>query len=351
MKCVQTKYFALFAKPIFGILCNKKIRFALKNTACILAVLFTVTANTTSAFSDVSADDPNRPIYQHLQDVNIMSPLPSGNFSPDTLISKSQALVFALRAGGISIPADFDTTTLPRDIDPNQWYAAAIARAQTLKIISKKEFFVPNSAVTKAEFLAFTFRAAQIRTYRQWNDKDLIAKDVPADAWFAPDFWYAKKYHIAHTNQENNYVPFDSVNRQQAAIILYRHLRIWHGDESVKLFALLQGEMQTFMTKLKANEEEAAMIHLQEIRKLSRKIATVKNDKNAIAAKHLSKSFDNLVLSLRSFRYGKKLRALEYINLSIKYADKAANKSDTIKPIADEMQKIIAETLFESDVN
>lgn len=350
MICVQKKHFELFVKPIQGIFYNKKTLSVLSKLSLCLVTLFTITINTTFAFSDITAEDPNRHIYEHLRDVNIMSPLSDGAFHGELVVSKVQALTFALRAGGISIPADFDTTALPRDVDPNQWYAGTVARAQTLKIISQKEFFIPNAPISKAEFLAYVFRAAQIRTYRQWNDKDLIANDISAEDWFAADFWYAKKYHIAHSDSQNNYLPFASLSRQQVAIILYRHLRIWHGDESVRLFALLQGEMQTFMNKLK-QDQDSAMIHLQKIRELSRKIATVKNDKNAIAAKHVAQSFDHLILSLRAFRYQKNLRALEHINLSIKYANKAASKSETMRPIANEMQNIIAQTLFEASLN
>lgn len=312
----------------------------------LIAVL--ISTSQVFGFSDIAADDPNLFMYQHLQDVNIMTPLTDGAFHPEIIITKSQALTFALRAGDISIPADFEAGTLPLDVNPNEWYAKVVARAQALKIISQKDFFAPDAPVTKAEFLAFVFRSAQIKTYKEWDQNESIANDINPDNWFAPDFWYAKKYHIAHADQYNNYLPIATINRQQAAVILYRHLRIFHGGESVKLFAELQGQMQTFMTKLKQGEEEAAMIHLQAIKNLSRKIATVKNDKNAIAAKFLAKSFDNLILSLRAFRYQQNLRALEYINLSIHFADKASEKSETIKPVAAEMQNIITETLMSS---
>lgn len=305
----------------------------------------------TFAFSDIAPDDPNRHIYEHLRDINIMQAMPDGTFYGGKILTKAEALTFALRAGDITISRDFETQNLPRDVDPNQWYAAPIARAQNLNIISQKEFFAPENPITKAEFLAYLFRAAQIKTHHAWDQTTLIATDVPNDAWFAADFAYAKKYHIAHVDQAGYYHPFDNVTRQQAAIQIFRLRRILYGGEHAKLFAQLQGEMETFMTQLKDEQEAAAMSTLQNIRKLSQQIARTKNNADSIAVKYLSKSFDSLILSLRSFRYGKNLQALSHINLSIQYADKAAEKSETIAPIANEMQTIISQTLFEADRN
>jgi len=137
--------------------------------------------NLTFAFGDVPADDVNYHIIQHLHDVNIMKAYNDGNFYPEKFVTRAEAITVALRAGGIIIPTNFDSTKIPfADVNPNEWYAPAIARANEIGLIHIESGanFAPNAAITKAEFLAFLFNATNVNLAKYAKITRNIANDI-----------------------------------------------------------------------------------------------------------------------------------------------------------------------------
>ena len=65
------------------------------------------------AFGDVPQEDDNYHILQHLHDVGVMKAYNDGNFYPEKFVTRAEAITVALRAGGITIPANFDSTKIP----------------------------------------------------------------------------------------------------------------------------------------------------------------------------------------------------------------------------------------------
>lgn len=304
--------------------------------------------NLAFAFGDVPAEDHNYHIIQHLHDVNIMKAYNDGNFYPEKFVTRAEAITVALRAGGIIIPANYDASRIPfPDVNPNEWYAPAIARANEIGLIyiEPGANFAPNAAITKAEFLAFLFNSTHVNLKKYTGFSRNIAKDIPADAWFAPIFAYAKQFQIAYLPATNLYNPHKALTRREVAVMTYRQLRVFYGDETIKDFIELQAKVQQFILLLRAGESERAEFQLQRILNLSQSLTLKKNNKDAIAAAAITKSIRYLAESLRAFKQGKNLKALESLFLAIQQTERVKEKSEELKSFAEDLEGLIEETL------
>ncbi len=300
----------------------------------------------TLAFNDVSVDSPHAHVFQHLADVGVMQGFEDGSFHPEKIVSRAEALVISLRAGDVTIPKTFDFKDIPfSDVDPNAWYAPAVARAVTLKFVGSAESFRPNSPVSKSEFLAFLFRATKVNYRPFLNSKIGISDDIDEEDWFALAFAYAKKYQIASLPADNLYRPYKSLSRLEVALMTFRQLRIFHGDAATRDFLELQAEIQQFMILLRAGKSEEAQTHLPQILTLTDTLTLKRNNENAVAAQALSKSIKHLVMSIRSFKFGHDLEGLEQLFLSSRYAGRVAEKSEKLALFARDIQDVISETL------
>ncbi len=298
-----------------------------------------------SAFTDISIDDPQHHIFMHLKEVGVMGPYADGAFHPERNITRAEALTIALRAGGIAIPEPKGEMHFD-DVDLNQWYGPVVARAVELKIVSAKNLkFRPNQLVSKAEFLAFLFRATLVDFRPFFGRTAHLATDVPADSWFAPHFAYAKKYQIAHLPSDNFYRPFKVLSRREAAMMTFRQLRIFHGDEMVKTFMELQAEIQQFITLLRADKSDEAEMKLQKILRLNDELSRTKNNEDALAARAISRAMTHMADGLRYFRRGKVLMGVEYMYLAAKQVVRVQNKSESFRPFAHELLLLIEGTM------
>lgn len=299
----------------------------------------------TSAFNDVPDIDPQVEVFAHLRDVGIMKGNGDGNFYPSAIVSRAEALTIAMRAGGIVIPPEFSGDTHYGDIDPNSWYAPVVARGVETGIIKSTAInFHPQEAISKAEFLTFLFRATLVKEKHFQNTRD-VAADIPNDAWFKPYFAYAKKYQIAYLPSDNLYRPMKKLTRREVARMTYRQLRIFHGNGETKMVVEVQGEIAQFLMLVRENKMDEAQQHLHKILELNETLIRTNNNTDAVAAKAISKSMEYLSDSLRYFRYGKDLDAIENLHLASKYARKAENKEGKLGEFGQELGILIVETL------
>jgi len=311
-----------------------------------LLVLTFWSIENTLAFNDISADDTHAHVFQHLSEVGVMQGFEDGSFHPEKIVTRAEAIVIALRAGDISIPKTFEFKNIPfSDVDPNAWYAPAIARAITLEFVGKTKSFRPNAPVSKAEFLAFLFRTTKVNYRPFLNAKIGISDDIDEEDWFALAFAYAKKYQIASLPADNLYRPYKSLSRLEVALMTFRQLRIFHGDAATRDFLELQAEIQQFMILFRAGKSEEAQTHLPQILTLTDTLTLKRNNENAVAAQALSKSIKHLVMSIRAFKFGQELKGLEELFLSSRYAGRVAEKSEKLALFARDIQDVISETL------
>lgn len=300
------------------------------------------------AFGDVSPDDPNAHILQHLHDVGVMHGFADGNFHTEKIVTRAEAIAIALRAGGISVPAGFNGVVPFDDVDPNAWYAPVISRAAELEMVSTTtRLFRPDEAITKAEFLAFLFRTTLVNYQPFLHAKKGIAEDVSENDWFALAFAYAKKYQIAHLPADNLYRPFKYLSRYEVALMTFRQLRLFHGDQTTREFLELQANVQQFMTLLRSGKDTEAQSQLPRILELTDRLALQRNNESAVAAQALSRSLKHLVTSIRAFKFEQSLNGLENLFLASRYAQRAEEKSEKLAPFARDIQQIIRQSLDE----
>ena len=315
----------------------------------LLFYLLTTLANlpTTVAFTDISPEDPNRPIYQHLHDTQVMTAR-EGAFFPSGLVTRAEALTIAMRAGGIWVPPNFDPNRLPADVPADEWFAPVVARAIELGFVGDHSSrFRPYDAVVKAEYLAFLFRAGNTNWKREQLSTGFLSHDINHEEdWFTPLFRYAHKFGIARRSKEKYYHPYRQLTRSEVGIMTYRQLKLFHGDELTRPFMQLQASIDQFVELVQDGQNDEAMFHLQKINQLAHKISIRKNDKNAVAARFLAKSMKSLINSLQAMEFGNNLRAIEQIFLATDYSQKAAKKSPEMEMVTVEIDRIIENTLM-----
>jgi hypothetical protein len=309
-----------------------------------LSAIFCV--STTNAFFDIQPSDPQFAIFEHLKEVGVMTGGNDGNLYPEKLVTRAEALAIAMRIGHIVIPTSTEKTHF-EDVNLNAWFAPVIERAAELELVNlKTKSFRPNALVSKVEFLTFLFRSTNVSFYEFRNKTKNVALDVPEDAWFATVFAYAKKYGIAHLPSDQFYRPTEVLTRRRAAIMAFRQAKIFNGDAATKNLVELNAQISQFIELLRAGKTEAAEFHLQKITALTHSLAQLRNDKNAIAARAISKSIEHFSESFRAFRVNKKLAAIENLHIATKFAKRAAEKSESISPFAKELNAMINETLL-----
>ncbi len=301
---------------------------------------------TVNAFNDVSEADPQYEIFKHLNEVGVMTSYGDGNFYPEKIITRAEAIAIALRAGQKIPSGEYGGGVTFSDVDPNEWYAPFIYHAANIGAISKKGgAFRPNEAVSKAEFLAFLFRLTRVNFDKYYTRTKNIAKDIPADAWYAPHFAHAKKYQIANLPVDGFYKPNETLTRRRAAMMTYRQLKIFHGDEVSKDFVELNAQISQFLNLLKSGQHEDAELYLQRILELTDSLALTKNDQDAVAMDAISKSMKHFSKSLRAFKFNQNLTAIEQLNLADKQARRASEKSESVAEFSRELIILIDDTL------
>lgn len=331
-------------RPSFHFL-NKPSKSPFKKGRLGLAVLCLLLTGNGLAFTDIPATDPNYSIFTHLDEVNIMHDR-SGAFLPDTNVTRAEALTVALRAGGISIPLDFDGTTNYADVDPNMWYAPAVARAVEIKVLKARTGnFRPNQVVSKAEFLTLLFRATQVDLRPFYGSRN-IAQDIPNDSWMMPFFAYAKRYQIAHLPADGYYLPQKTLTRREVALMTYRQLRVFHGSDETKLLVELKGSINQFLELIRHGKTAEAEFEVYNIMQINDKILRTRNSEDAVATLAISRSMEHLSDSLRQFKYGKNLKGISELHLALKQAERAEAKSPAMAPFAKELTQIISESLM-----
>ncbi len=310
----------------------------------IFLLCFTVTP--VFAFYDISPEDPEFHTFTHLGEVGVMRGYGDGNFHPEKIVTRAEALTIAMRSGGITDLSGFEGETYFTDVDPNEWYAPVVATAAEKRIIiNKSDSFRPHDAVSKAEFLAFLFRATKVNFDTYFSRRSGVALDVPIDAWFAPHFAYAKQYQIASLPADEFYRPYKPLSRREVAMMTYRQLHLFHGDEMTKTFVELQGEIKQFIQLLQSGKPDKAEFHLQKIVRLNHKLTRTKNNADAVAARYISRTMTYLAESLRYFRHGRNLAGLENLYLAARQVEKASQKSESFLPFINELARLIDETM------
>lgn len=144
-------------------------------------------------------------------------------FSPEKPCTRAQVVAFLwrnYRRGEVEI------TSVPFvDVSTDAYYYDALLWAYKLGIVYGVDstHFAPDKPVTRGEFVAFLYRAAQnYGSYPIYEGCPFT--DVKADAYYYPAVQWASGEEIVFGKTETTFAPNDPCTRGQVAAFLYRHM-------------------------------------------------------------------------------------------------------------------------------
>jgi hypothetical protein len=322
--------------------------FKLKFTLSILCFGFLISP--TYAFQDLPADDPQIHIFNHLRDVQVILPDSQNYFYPEKLITRAEGLTFALRAGGVQIPNDFDGQTFYADVDPNSWYANVINRAVKVKFLKPrkriKNYFRPTEIITRAEYLELLLKTtkAKINISSSINLADLV-KDIKITDPYYRYFVYADKYGLFPFASPGLYEPNKPLNKRELAIITFQQLKIFHGQQDKDIFVELEVSIGQLIKLISQGNNRAAQIRLHSLNLLTHNISLKNSNQDTLAAKLISISIDHLIQAVRAFNFKNNLLGIENLFLAEKTLQNSAKDNTSLLELRVQLKKIIEQAI------
>lgn len=192
------------------------MRFAPRGVACVLVTCLLLPANPVVAEPAPFPDMANS-WYQYQQAVTelsrkgVISGYPDGTFKPGNTINRAEFLKIVFQGKSDSKPV---TRRCFFDVSPKEWYAPYVCAAKSRRIVSgySSGAFKPENPVTFAEAIKILL-SAYGHTVEETKGKD----------WFTP---YTKKLEDLGVLPAHSYVPWQPINRERAADLLWRMLEL-----------------------------------------------------------------------------------------------------------------------------
>ena len=261
-------------------------------------------------------------------------------------MSRAQALVLALRSGDIAI---LETTpeVFYQDVDPNAWYANAVARAVETKVLfpHQSRFFRPEQAISRAEFLRLLHRATRTPLKHYYTLTHSVGSDIATTDWFFPDFGYAKRYHLLLSDQQDRFFPGQPITRREAFNIIYQQRRVMFSTPAQRLGIELEGHINQLIAAIKQGYQTRAELKLKQINDLTSKLSRSQNSGDTLVFYSLSLGLEHLVQAIRSYQYGQRLATLENLLLAEKQMQQIQTHQSTLAPLSQELSRLIEQTI------
>jgi len=186
-----------------------------------ISLFFLCSQTALAVFSDVASNHPHYEAITYLQDNGIIEGYADNTFRPDQLVNRAEAIKIILLGSKYSAP-EIEAQDIFPDVIFGTWYAKYVYKAKTLGIVSGDSntgMFRPGDTVNLAEALKILLRTKQAETFGPTSNP---YPDVPADAWFAPYFSYAKNMGLLDQSSSENVYPATPINRGMLAELMYR---------------------------------------------------------------------------------------------------------------------------------
>ena len=176
------------------------------------------TVLSSSFFLDVSPFHKNFLAITYLHQENILNGFSDGSFKPDIKINRAEIIKVLIQSSNIRTDGIPLNNPFP-DVKRDAWFSPFVQKAKILDIVKgdKKGFFYPQRNVNKAEALKMIIKVNGIEIDEV---KKNPFEDVSKKQWFAPYFYFAKKYHLIENQKKAN--PGDFLTRGQLAEIIFR---------------------------------------------------------------------------------------------------------------------------------
>ncbi|MGI5921584.1 MAG: SwmB domain-containing protein [Syntrophomonadaceae bacterium] len=200
-----------------------------------LFMILTATAGSIAQPSDIHEHWAQKQITSWLQK-GLASGYPDGSFKPDNSITRAEFITLTNRAFSFTEKADINYS----DVEPDNWFAAEIARAQAAGYISGYDdgTMKPNQPISRQETAAIIARICKLDTSSHLNavNKFKDAGTIPAWSKGSIGAVVAQGYMSGYPDQ--TYHPEKPISRAEAVVTL---------DNATK--ALVPGDGDTTYSK------------------------------------------------------------------------------------------------------
>lgn len=178
------------------------------------------------AFSDVKSSHPYYKAISDLQARGIIGGYPDGSYKPEKAVTRAEAAKIIGGAAGLIGPMDAKISNSFKDVQGDTWYEDWVLLFKYNGVAQgygDGTFGVAKN-INLAETMKMVLKAYKIKMPEKAAKKPY--SDVPADAWFAPYFAYAKENKILDADRSGNVNPSQNVTRGLLAEIIYLVLKL-----------------------------------------------------------------------------------------------------------------------------
>lgn len=170
-----------------------------------------------TVFSDVPSSAYYADAVQWAVENGITSGTDKNHFSPNASCTRAQAVAFLWRAAGKPEPAR--RTSNFRDVESGSYYEKAVLWAVERKITSgtSTTTFSPNQTCTRAQIVAFLWRSKGSPA-----ESGSSFSDVKAGEYYEAAVKWAVKNRITSGTGNGKFSPHDDCSRGQIVTFLYR---------------------------------------------------------------------------------------------------------------------------------
>jgi hypothetical protein len=179
--------------------------------------------NSSEIFEDVSSWHPNARAIYALKKKGIISGYADSKFRPDDKITRAELVALIEKSKGAS-PHGLLNSYCFKDVQ-KQWYANYVCHAKNKGWVSGKGdgTFGPDEYVNRAAAYKLLLGAFNVDVDTEdVGDVAKIYNDVGGEDWFAPHVYSAFQKGWVEKNADNNFYPYEELNRGQVAELLFK---------------------------------------------------------------------------------------------------------------------------------
>lgn len=175
---------------------------------------------TVSVFPDTSVDTLEGQAANVLQQRQIISGYPDGEFKGSRSVNRAEIAKFILLAKGIEAPSSIRNDGKFNDVGEGEWYIPYIIQARNRGILSgyPDGSFRPAQTVNTVEFLKII-----TNTFDLPQNLDHSYTDVSGNEWYAPYVGVAQAYDL-FPERGAQLNPGQQLTRKEVAIAIYKVL-------------------------------------------------------------------------------------------------------------------------------
>lgn len=309
-------------------------------------MMFGVSAVSARTFNDVNKVDPNFVAIDYLSNNDVLKGYADGNFKPDQLVNRAEALKIIFLSLDMTVDAKADLNNLFPDVKSSDWFATYVAQAKIKGIIGGNAdgTFAPGRSVSRAEFVKMLLETVGFKK-EMWLNQQLF-EDVPKDAWFAPYMNYAGKSGLLSKDKKGDLLPSAQLSRAEVAEIVYLMMLITKSEDSN--FLLSQSVAQVAQienylgVKDVASADRAAKLAVDMTQQA---IKLLPGDSTAMGKAKIAKAYSLLVSAFIAALESRYTDARDLASQTITKATEAWQADQTTQPVAKHLKDKANEVL------